>query len=135
MPAQTTAASRERLVTNFPWLSQVVAAFQGVVLVTIAVAGFSATGFSNFAGQVGHQILGVSVNPLANLLNLALGIYALVASTRQSTALKSARVLFLGNLLLFLYGVYAASNPQDSILATNGYANGLHLLLALLAHW
>lgn len=135
MAVQTSTANPQPLVANFSRLSQFIAAGYGVFLVSIAVVGFAVTGFSHFSGQVGHNVLGVGLNPLANLVHLLLGVYALGAAVSKTASMKAARVMFLSNLLLFLYGVYAAHNQSVSILATNGHTNGMHLLLALLAHW
>jgi hypothetical protein len=135
MPVQATSASREPLSTSFPVIPQIVAVGQGLILVALGAWGFAVTGFSDFAGQVGHQVLWLSVNPLAGVLNLALGIYALIAARRPGSALRAARYLYLGNLFLFLYGVFSLGSPQYSILAANGYTTGLHLILALLVSW
>jgi len=135
MAEQAAAAGRGRLADNYPILNQIVAAGQGGFLVVFGILGFFVTGFDNFSGSHGEKLGWFSLNPLANVVNIVIGAYALASSTSHRRATTCLKWLFLSNLFLFLYGAYAASNQNDSYLASNGFTTGLHLVLALLVHW
>jgi hypothetical protein len=46
----------------------------GAVYLLVGLAGFAVTGFSDFAGHHHHTLLIFAVNPLHNVVHLALGV-------------------------------------------------------------
>jgi hypothetical protein len=108
------------------------AAVFGVVYLAVAVAGFSLTGFSDFAGEHHHTLLIFAVNPLHNVIHLVLAVGWLAAAPRHRAArlanLAFGVVLGLVTVLGFVGGM--------GMLGMSGIAepdNFLHLATATLS--
>ena len=108
------------------------AAVFGVVYLAVAVAGFSLTGFSDFAGEHHHTLLIFAVNPLHNVIHLVLAVGWLAAAPRHHAArlanLAFGVVLGLVTVLGFVGGM--------GMLGMSGIAepdNFLHLATATLS--
>ena len=108
------------------------AAVFGVVYLAVAVAGFSLTGFSDFAGEHHHTLLIFAVNPLHNIIHLVLAVGWLAAAPRHHAArlanLAFGVVLGLVTVLGFVGGM--------GMLGMSGIAepdNFLHLATATLS--
>ena len=103
----------------------------GAVYLLVGLAGFAVTGFSNFAGTEGDTLIVFDVNPLHNIVHLAIGVLLLAAS-RAVTSAKAANTtvgavyLLVGIVGLFLVGTDA------NIIALNGADNVLHFASAIL---
>lgn len=70
----------------------------GAVYLLIGVAGFAVTGFDQFAGETYEDTLVVfPLNPLHNLVHLALGVAWLIAAPRPDLA-RQANLLIGGVL-------------------------------------
>jgi hypothetical protein len=104
----------------------------GVVYLLVGLAGFAVTGGVGFASTEGNPLIFFEVNPLHNIIHLAIGAALLVSARTSVRAAKSmntavgAVYLLVGVLGLFLIGSGA------NILALNGADNVLHLASALL---
>jgi hypothetical protein len=111
--------------------NRLVAAVFGVVYLLVGLLGFAVTGFSNFAGtNTGDNLIVFEVNPLHNIVHLAIGALLLVSSKSVAAAKGSntavgAVYLLVGILGLFLIGTDA------NILSLNGADNVLHLASAI----
>lgn len=104
----------------------------GVLFVIIGIVGFAATGFDGFAeAGTPDRLFGVGVNPLQNLLHLAVGGAGIMLSKRLSRARMFGWVLVFGLGALFGYGVLAVRYPQFDVLNVNWPTNWLHLIFAL----
>lgn len=103
----------------------------GIVYLLVGAAGFAVTGGVGFAATEGNPLVIFDVNPLHNIIHLAIGAALLLAARKSVPAAKSmntlvgAVYLLVGVLGLFLVG--SAAN----ILALNGADNVLHLASAL----
>lgn len=103
----------------------------GIVYLLVGAAGFAVTGGVGFAATEGNPLVIFDVNPLHNIIHLAIGAALLLAARRSVPAARSmntlvgAVYLLVGVLGLFLVG--SAAN----ILALNGADNVLHLASAL----
>jgi hypothetical protein len=110
--------------------NRLVAAVFGGVYLLVGLLGFVVTGFSNFAGTEGDTLIVFDVNPLHNIVHLAIGAL-LLASSRSVTAAKGANTtvgavyLLVGILGLFLVG------SEANILALNSADNVLHFASAV----
>ena len=111
--------------------NRLVAAVFGVVYLLVGLLGFAVTGFSDFAGtNTGDNLIVFEINPLHNIVHLAIGALLLLSSRAVSTA-KGANTavgavyLLVGVLGLFLIGTDA------NILSLNGADNVLHLASAI----
>ena len=105
----------------------------GVAYLAAAVAGFAATGLHGFASMEGPRLLGLfMINPLHNLVHLALAAVWLLAAPRHASAriaslgigttLGLVTVLGFSHVLMFL-GIHSIGDPD----------NFLHLVSATLA--
>jgi hypothetical protein len=108
------------------------AAAFGAVYLLVGAAGFAVTGFSDFAGMDHHKLVIFAVNPLHNVIHVALGLAWLVAAPRHRFArlanLVIGGVLGLVTVLGFVGGM--------GMLGMSGLAdpdNFLHLITATLA--
>ena len=132
--------------------AQLLALAIGVVYTLVGLAGFLVTGFENFAAETDKTLVGFEINPLHNLVHLAIGLAGLTLWRRLDTAktygwllaagyglalwrrLDTARtygwLLAAGYGLAFIYGLFAAGNSDINFLSINGPDNGLHLVSA-----
>jgi uncharacterized membrane protein YuzA (DUF378 family) len=112
--------------------NRLVGAIFGVVYLLVGIAGFLVSSGAPFAGTEGGTLLLFDVNPLHNVVHLAIGAVLLGAATASVPAARAANTtvgavyLLVGLLGLFLIG--SAAN----ILALNGADNVLHLASAVL---
>ena len=102
----------------------------GAVYLLVGLLGFAITGFSGFAETEGETLIVFDVNPLHNIVHLAIGALLLVAS-RSVTSAKAANTtvgavyLLVGILGLFLLG------SELNIIALNSADNVLHFASAI----
>lgn len=93
-------------------LAQRVGPIIGGFYVTIGIIGFFVTGFDNFLRNTPDELLGFSVNPMHNLVHLAIGAFLIVMSTRFSTPVAEGAVMGVGlfYVVAFVIGVTAPDN-------------------------
>jgi uncharacterized membrane protein YuzA (DUF378 family) len=111
--------------------SQLLALIIGAVYTLVGLAGFLVTGFENFAAETDKTLLGFEINPLHNLVHLAIGLAGLLLWRRLDTARTYGWLLAAGYGLAFIYGLVAAGNSDINFLSINGPDNGLHLISAV----
>jgi ABC-type transport system involved in multi-copper enzyme maturation permease subunit len=122
-------ARRPDAATRHP--AQLLALAIGVVYTLVGVAGFFVTGFDNFAAETDKTLLGFEINPLHNIVHLAIGLAGLALWRRLDTARTYGWLLSAGYGLAFIYGLFAAGNRDINFLSLNGADNILHLVSAL----
>ena len=110
--------------------AQLLALVIGAVYTLVGVAGFFVTGFENFAAETDKTLAGFEINPLHNIVHLAIGLAGLALWRRLDTARTYGWLLAAGYGLAFLYGLFAAGNSDINFLSLNGADNGLHLVSA-----
>jgi uncharacterized membrane protein YuzA (DUF378 family) len=110
--------------------SQLLALAIGIIYTLVGIAGFFVTGFENFAAETDKTLLGFEINPLHNIVHLAIGLTGLALWRRLDTARTYGWLLAAGYGLAFLYGLFAAGNSDINFLSINGADNGLHLVSA-----
>ncbi len=110
----------------------------GAFYVTIGVIGFFVTGFDNFLRNTPEELLGFSVNPMHNLVHLAIGAFLILMSTRFGTAIAEGAVMGVGlfYIVAFVIGVSAPDNltiismyGAGDLENLNHIVNGVLLLL------
>ena len=111
--------------------SQLLALVIGAVYTLVGVTGFFITGLDNFASETNKTLAGFEINPLHNLVHLAIGLAGLAMWRRLDTAKTYGWLLAAGYGLAFLYGLFAAGNSDINFLSLNGADNGLHLVSAV----
>ena len=110
--------------------AQLLALIIGAVYTLVGIAGFFVTGFENFASETDKTLAGFEINPLHNIVHLAIGLAGLALWRRLDTARTYGWLLAAGYGLAFLYGLFAAGNSDVNFLSLNGADNGLHLVSA-----
>lgn len=111
---------------------QAVAVVVGVMLTLFGALSFLETAFDDFAAHNPAEVmLGVTVNPLQNVLHVLAGVLGIVLSKRLHTTRRYGLVLVAAFGAVFGYGVIAGYNPQIDVLNVGWAANWLHLGIAL----
>jgi hypothetical protein len=115
---------------------QVLAALAGIAFIVFGVVGFTRTGVGDWSTH--SFVLGFSVNPLHNLVHVAVGVLGLLMALGSGLARLYGWLLFLGYGAIFVWGLMItgilAQNPAAQYgnpLALNTNDNWLHLGLAL----
>ena len=112
--------------------SRMIAFVFGVVYVALGVLGFLVTGFDNFASDTNESLLGFQVNPLHNLVHLAVGLLGIVMARRTDSARTYGWLLVAMFGATFVYGLFAAGNRDVNFLNINSADNVLHFLNVLI---
>ncbi|HEX8858997.1 MAG TPA: DUF4383 domain-containing protein [Actinomycetes bacterium] len=106
----------------------------GAVYVAVGILGFVVTGFSGFAATSGDKLLLFGVNPLHNLVHIAVGAVWLIASRKESTARLVSALIGAVYLLVGVLGLFLAGGTSElNLLNLNQPDNLLHFASALLA--
>lgn len=112
---------------------QAVAVLVGVLFAVMGVVGFAATGLEGFAARGSHvNLFGLAVNPLQNLVHLAVGVAGIVLSARLDRTRLYGWVLVTGYGALFGYGLLVSRLAHLDVLNLNWPDNWLHLGFAVL---
>jgi Domain of unknown function (DUF4383) len=111
--------------------SQLLALAIGIIYTLVGLLGFAVTGFENFASETDKTLLGFELNPLHNIVHLAIGLAGLALWRRLDSARLYGWLLAAGYGAAFVYGLLAAGNRDINFLSINGADNGLHLVSAI----
>jgi uncharacterized protein DUF4383 len=111
--------------------SQVLSLVIGAVYTLVGLAGFAVTGLDQWVGETNQTLLGFEINGLHNVVHLVIGVLGLLMWRTLATARGYGWILALGYGLTFLYGLFAAGNPDLNFLSINGADNVLHAVSAL----
>ena len=105
----------------------------GAVYLLIGIAGFFVTGFDNFAGETyNDELIIFPVNPLHNLVHLAIGAVWLGSAARHETAKSVNMLIGIAYALVALLGFVGVLNFL-AVEDAGSADNFLHLATALLA--
>jgi hypothetical protein len=105
----------------------------GAVYVLVGLLGFAFTGFANFAGTSDDKLIVFGVNPLHNIVHLAVGALWLASSRSESSARAVSTLIGAVYLLVGIAGLFVAGGDSDlNILNLNQPDNALHLASAAL---
>jgi Domain of unknown function (DUF4383) len=103
----------------------------GVVYLLVGLVGFAVTGFSDFAGtNTGDKLIVFEINPLHNLVHIAIGVLLLVASRAVSTAKGANTLVGAVYLLVGVIGLFIIDSDAN-ILSLNSADNVLHFASAI----
>ena len=109
------------------WLALAV----GASYLLAGLAGFFVTGFDDVAHHdTGERLLGLELNPLHNVVHLAIGLAGVALWRSVAGALTYGVLLAVGYGAAFVYGLVALGSDWD-VLSLNAADNGLHLVSAL----
>lgn len=105
----------------------------GAVYLLIGVVGFFVTGFEGWvATNTGETLLWFELNPLHNVVHLAIGAALLAGSARPSSANVIAGVVGATYALVGIVGFWAVGEAWN-ILSLNHPDNWLHVGTAVVA--
>lgn len=105
----------------------------GVVYLLVGLVGFAVTGSVDFAATSGKDLIFFELNPLHNIVHIAVGV--LLAGGAASGAKASKSVNLLVGVVYLLVGLvgFALVGSSANIVALNHPDNFLHLATAALA--
>lgn len=108
----------------------------GAAYVGVGLIGFTVTGFGNFLADTNDALLfGASINPMHNLVHVAIGAF-LIVMTRFSTAVNEGALMGVGlfYIVAFVIGVTAPDNL--TLISMNGAGDGenfIHIVTGVTA--
>jgi hypothetical protein len=110
---------------------QALALAVGAVYTVAGIVGFVITGFDDFFGHTGDDLLGFTINPFHNLVHVLIGVAGLATARTLAGARGYGWLLAVGYGAAFVYGLVAVGESWD-FLDLNWADNWLHLVSALL---
>jgi hypothetical protein len=112
--------------------NRLIATVFGAVYLLVGLVGFAVTSGIGFFSTEGANLIIFEVNPLHNVIHLAIGAALLYAGLKN---IPTARTINAGvgavYLLVGILGLFLLSSPLN-IIALNGADNVLHLASAVL---
>ncbi|HEX6208737.1 MAG TPA: DUF4383 domain-containing protein [Actinomycetota bacterium] len=105
----------------------------GAIYALVGLLGFTVTGGVEFAGNQGEQLIGFELNPLHNIVHIAIGALLIVGAagglraSRMTNGAVGAAYLLVGVLGIFMV------NEDWDFLALNQADNVLHFATAVIA--
>lgn len=117
----------------------------GAFYVAVGVLGFFVTGFHGWVQDTSDTVLGFSINPFANLVHIATGLFLVYMTTRKSAPVAEGAVLGVGLFFIVAF-VIGISGPDNltilSMHATSDLQNLHHIVsgvvllaIGLLSSW
>lgn len=104
----------------------------GAVYLLVGVLGFFVTSGIGFFATEGRTVIVFEVNPLHNIIHLAIGAALLIAGMKSVVAAKSVNITVGAvYLLVGVVGLFILDSALN-IIALNGADNVLHLASAVL---
>lgn len=111
--------------------NRLLATIFGAVYLLVGVVGFLVTSGVGFFATEGRNLIVFEVNPLHNIIHLAIGAALLLAGLGSVSAAKTANsTVGAVYLLVGIVGLFLTSSALN-IIALNGADNVLHLASAL----
>ena len=105
----------------------------GVVYLLVGLVGFAVTGFDNFAGETyDDKVILFPVNPLHNIVHIAVGVLWLVSSGKHASAKSTNMLIGVVYGLVTILG-FAGVLKFLAIQNAGSADNFLHLASSLLA--
>jgi hypothetical protein len=112
--------------------NRLIATIFGAVYLLVGLLGFFVTSGVGFFATHGANLIIFAVNPLHNIIHLAIGAGLLIAGLKSVPAAKALNTTVGGvYLLVGVLGLFLLSTPLN-IIALNGADNVLHLASAIL---
>jgi hypothetical protein len=114
-------------------LNQLFGFIFGAVYVLVGIAGFFVTSGVDFADTTGKDLLFFELNPLHNIVHLAVGALLFGAAAAGPTASRNMNILVgVVYLLVGIIGFFIIDSDAD-IIALNQPDNILHIVTGILA--
>ncbi len=117
---------------NIRSINRLVGYVFGAVYLLVGLVGFAITPGVGFAHTHGKELLFFELNPLHNIVHVAIGLLLGLAAYKGATASAAANSLVGGvYLLVGVLGLFL-TNSSANIIALNHPDNALHLATAVL---
>ena len=104
----------------------------GAVYLLVGLLGFAVTSGVGFAATDGGSLLGFEVNPLHNIVHLAVGALWLASSRTEAGARTVSTLIGAVYLLVGILGLFINGSSDLNLLNINQPDNALHLASAAL---
>jgi hypothetical protein len=104
----------------------------GAVYLLVGLLGFAFTGFGGFAATSDDKLLLFGVNPLHNIVHLAVGALWLGSSRSEASARAVSVLIGAVYLVVGVLGLFINGSSDLNILNINQPDNALHLASAAL---
>ncbi|MDP9886650.1 MULTISPECIES: DUF4383 domain-containing protein [Micrococcaceae] len=112
--------------------NRLIATVFGAVYLLVGLLGFAVTSGIGFAATEGANLIIFEVNPLHNVIHLAIGAALLLAGLRGTAGARTVNATVGAvYLLVGIVGLFLLNSPLN-IIALNGADNVLHLASAVL---
>jgi hypothetical protein len=112
--------------------NRLIAAVFGAVYLLVGLVGFAVTSGVSFFSTEGANLIVFEVNPLHNVIHLAIGAALLYAGVKDIQLARTVNTAVGAvYLLVGILGLFLLSSPLN-IIALNGADNVLHLASAVL---
>ena len=112
--------------------NRLIATVFGAVYLLVGLLGFAVTSGIGFFATEGNNLIIFEVNPLHNVIHLAIGAALLYAGLKNTAAARTVNAgVGAVYLLVGVVGLFLLSSPLN-IIALNGADNVLHLASAVL---
>lgn len=120
-------ATTGRAGTSRRTVPQLLALVIGALFLLVGIAGFLVTGFEGwFEHDPNQTLLGFAVNPLHNVVHLAIGMAGVALAAKDGSARLYGWLLVLGYGVTLVYGLFVAGQEEGNFLNINWADNGLH---------
>jgi len=104
----------------------------GAVYLLVGLLGFAFTGFADFAAPSDDKLLLFGVNPLHNIVHLAVGVLWLASSRTEAGARTVSILIGAMYLVVGVLGLFINGGSDLNLLNINQPDNALHLASAAL---
>lgn len=112
--------------------NRLIATVFGAVYLLVGLLGFAVTSGIGFFATEGNNLIVFEVNPLHNVIHLAIGAALLYAGLKSAAVARTVNAgVGAVYLLVGVVGLFLLSSPLN-IIALNGADNVLHLASAVL---
>ena len=112
-------------------VARTLALVTALTFIVVGIAGFFITGLDQFAEHTDKHLLLFEINPLHNIVHLALGVIGLALWRTTRQAATYGIIVAVGYAGAFVYGLIALDQSWD-VLSINAADNALHIGLAAL---
>lgn len=104
-------------------LGQRIGPLFGALYVGIGIIGFFVTGFDNFLQNTDEALFGFSINPMHNLVHLAIGAFLIIMSTRSSAPVAEGAIMGVGLFYVVAFVIGSISKDNLTIISMYGYTD------------
>ncbi len=112
--------------------AQLFALVFGVVYLLVGLVGFAVTGFDQFAEPTNEKLIVFAINPLHNIVHIAVGALFLAGSRTHDSAKSTNLLIGVVYLLVALLGFLGVQFVEE-LVNLNSADNFLHIATSLLA--